>query len=303
MIEVLYDIVHPQTGAKGRLRVAGGIWIGDECVFEFTDTVYGLVGVARCDWRQPAPRLEVQEGPAADAGARQLMAKLQQLLLAFHHGAYRGASDEVLAALYQGSYHREMNYAVNSPLEAEYKGRLSALLLELCDAGKVLDVGCAAGEVVRQLRQRGVEAWGFDICPQLDEIAYEDTRAFLRRGSADAIPFGPEDGFDTAIALDVLEHVPEDRVPAMVQELVRLGIKNVAAHIALCEFQYPGHVTLRPMHWWDAQLAPWYRRDAFSDGGVAARMVPQERADPAQMLRVYRLIEAPALRPELVLQR
>lgn len=54
---------------KGVLRLAGGIWSGDVCGFEFADTVYGLAGTATCDWREPRPRLWVDEGVPADQGA------------------------------------------------------------------------------------------------------------------------------------------------------------------------------------------------------------------------------------------
>jgi hypothetical protein len=273
------------------LRIAGGIWSGDQCVFEWTDTLHGLAGVATCDWRQPRPRLDVVEGDAGTTAAQRLLEQLTTLLLPFHRGAFADVRDEDLARLYAGDYHATMHLAVDDANEAAFKRHLLDQVLRLGPPGKVLDAGCSAGEVVRQLRARGIDAHGFDLCPELDRIAYPEVAACLRQGSVDAIPFGPEHGFTTLLALDVFEHIPETRIPGMVREFVRLGVQRVVAHIALCEFQYPGHLTLRPLRWWDAQLSPWFQRRAPA---AAATVAQHFDDDPSRYLRVYELCATPA---------
>lgn len=260
MIVVHFEIAHPVTGKRGVLRIGGGVWTGDVCGFEFTDTVHGIAGSAACDWRKPAPLLRLDEGDPDDPAVQPLLDKIKTLLLPFHRGAFRGVSDDQLAALYAGDYHRSMNYAMESKLEADFKSHVVDQLLRLCQPQKLLDAGCSAGEVVRQLRTRGVDTYGFDLCPDIEKVAYRDVAPWIRHGSIDAIPFGSEDGFDTLIALDVFEHVPEHKIGPMVSEFARLGVQRVVAHIAHCEFQYPGHVTLRPLSWWDRQMAPWFQR-------------------------------------------
>lgn len=291
MFEVRYAISDPATGAAGVLVVRGGVWAGDECVFEFAETATGVAGVARCDWRQAAPRLDVTEGDP-DGGAH-VLAALSQVLLPFHRGAFRGVRDEALAELYAGDYHRQMNYANDAESERAFKRHVTEVLLSLGDLGKTVDAGCSAGEVVRQLRARGVDAWGFDLCRDLERIAYPEVRPFVRQGSVTAIPFARSDGFETLVALDLFEHVPEDRVATMVAEFARLGVRRIVAHIALCEFQYPGHITLRPLHWWDRQLAPSFARSRERIG--AAAVARGFGADPSKYLRVYELVEAPVL--------
>lgn len=286
MFEVRYAIRDTSTGQEGILRIAGGVWTGDVCGFEFTDTVYGLAGTATCDWREPRARLWVDEGGPTTPGAQALLDKITTLLLPFHRSAFRGVTTEQLQQLYSGDYHRTMNHAVESAIEANFKRHVVDQVLTLCQPKKLLDAGCSGGEVVRQLRARGVDAHGFDLCPDLEHIAYEDIAPYVHKGSVDAIPFGPEDGFDTLLALDVFEHIPEHRVGLMVSEFARLGVQRVIAHIALCEFQYPGHVTLRPLSWWDRQLAPSFHR-------VVPKTQPQVAAafaaDPSRYLRVYEL--------------
>lgn len=291
MIDVRYTVQDPVTRREGILRIAGGVWTGDACGFEFADTLYGLSGTAMCDWREPTSRLWVDDGTPDDPGARALLDKITTLLLPFHRSAFRQVDLDGLQRLYAADYHTTMNYAVESPIEAMWKSNVIDQMLRLCSPKKVLDAGCSAGEVVRQLRQRGIEAWGFDLSPDLARIAYRDVAPWLRQGRVDQIPFGPEDGFDTLVALDVFEHVPEQQIGPMVSEFARLGVRRVVAHIAMCEFQYPGHVTLRPLSWWDRQLAPWFHRTASEH---AAAVVAGFGADPSRFLRVYELAVVPA---------
>ncbi len=290
MFEVRYDL-GADGGARGVLRIAGGIWHGEVCVFEFTDTLLGLAGTAACDWRRPAPNLTVLEGDAATPAAQRLLQQLTTLLLPFHREAFADVDDAALRALYAGDYHATMKLAVDDARETAFKQHLVQQVLQLGTPGKVLDAGCSAGEVVRQLRARGIDAHGFDLCPDLARIAYPEVAPFLRQGSVESIPFAPEDGFDTLLALDVFEHIPERSVPAMVREFARLGVRRVIAHIALVEFQYPGHITLRPLPWWDAQLAPWFRRVAPK---AAPAVAAGFGADPSRYLRVYELAAVPA---------
>jgi hypothetical protein len=289
MFQVAYETT--VGGRSGIMRVAGGIWNGDACVFEFADTATGLAGSVLCDWRDATPRIDVLEGDPSHPSAEAILGKLRELLAPFHRGSYADIDDASLAALYAGDYHTSQNYAVGSATETAFKRHVIDQLVKYGDPGKVLDAGCSAGEVVRQLRERGIDAWGFDLCADLDRIAYPETRPFLRRGSVDQIPFGPADGFSTLLALDVFEHIPERSIRPMVEEFLRLGVRRIVAHIALVEFHYVGHITLRPLSWWDRQLAPWFQRTAVSGWADA---VAGFRGDPSNFLRVYELAAVPA---------
>ncbi len=289
MIQVVYQIAEPGTGRQGHLRIAGGIWVGEQCVFEFSESLYGLTGTACCDWRQPEATLTVHEGDPERPEAEALLTKIRTLLLPFHRSAFRNVTKEQLTAFYGGDYHRTMNYAVDSAGERAFKRLVVDQVLTLGAPGKLLDAGCSAGEVVRQLRERGIDAHGFDLCSDLDRIAYPEAAPFVRQGSATAIPYGPEDGFDTLLALDVFEHIPEHQVATMVGEFARLGVQRVIAHIALCEFEYPGHLTLRPLSWWDRQMEPWFVR---TDPANRPAMVGACGGDPSRYLRVYELAMA-----------
>lgn len=291
MLEVRYPIRDDRTGREGILRLAGGIWTGDVCGFEFTDTVHGLAGTATCDWREPRTRLWIDEGVPADPGAQALLDRISTLLLPFHRGSFRH--------LTQADVRRcnglDCGCSAGGVFPAVPEPRTDELLLDqvarMAVLQKVLDIGCSAGEVVRLLRQRGVDAHGFDVCSGTAHRADRDVAEFVRTGALDAIPFGPEHGFDTLLALDVFEHIPEHRIGAMVGEFARLGVRRVVAQISLCEFQHAGHITLRPLSWWDRQLAPWFHRIVTPNLGEVAAAFD---ADPARYLRVYELSSVPA---------
>jgi hypothetical protein len=290
MFENRYPFEDRHTGRQGELRVAGGVWHRDVCTFEFSDSVFGLAGTIACDWREAGPQIEVVEGDASQPGCDGVLQLLRERLRAFHRGAYVGVTDRELARLYAGDYHQRMNLASDNELERAFKRHMVDQILRMGAPGRVLAAGCSAGETLRQLHARGVDAHGFDLCPDLLEIAYPEVREHVRVGSVTEVPYGPEDGFDTVLALDLFEHVPEDRVPQMVRELERLQPRRVVAHIALCEFQYPGHLTLRPLSWWDEQLAPSFRRVADATSGEVAGGFG---VDPSRYLRVYESVGAP----------
>ena len=292
MFEVAYEVAD-RHGNNGKLVIRGGIWVGDECAFEFVETVRGTSGTIRCDWRQRGPRIEVRHGDGHDPDVRAILEQLAELMRPFHTAAFAGISDAELAGLYAGSYHADQNYSNDHQHETMYKRRIVNALLQVASPRKLLDAGCSAGEVVRQLRARGVDAHGFDLCGDLQHIAYPEVWPFVRQGSVTAIPFGPEDGFDTLCAFDVFEHIPEDRIPRMVDEFARLGVRTIVALVAQVEFQYKGHLTLRPLTWWDRAFGHRFRRR--HDVRTLAVMANDFVADPSKYLAVYDLVEVPAL--------
>lgn len=85
-----------------------------------------------------------------------------------------------------------------------------------------LDVGCATGFLVEVLRERGIDAEGCDVSPFAVAHATPGARGHLRVGNLFAgLPWS--DGtFPLVTALEVLEHLPPDRVPTAIAELRRV---------------------------------------------------------------------------------
>jgi SAM-dependent methyltransferase len=86
--------------------------------------------------------------------------------------------------------------------------------------GRVLDVGCGAGDFLRGVAQEsGWEAHGTDLSPQAIELANREPGLKLFRGELAAARY-PDAHFDAVFVRNVLEHVPEPA--ALVEEVRRI---------------------------------------------------------------------------------
>jgi SAM-dependent methyltransferase len=85
-----------------------------------------------------------------------------------------------------------------------------------------LDVGCATGFVVEVLRERGIEAEGCDVSSFAVDHAAPGAVGHLRVANLFAgLPW--KDGtFELVTALEILEHLPPDRVAVALAELHRV---------------------------------------------------------------------------------
>lgn len=91
--------------------------------------------------------------------------------------------------------------------------------------GRVVDIGCGQGELVRLLLADGFDAWGVDISPEqveiarnagLDRVSLGDFHSYLGAASE---PEGyaratPASGWAAVVATDVLEHLGRDEAVA-----------------------------------------------------------------------------------------
>jgi ubiquinone/menaquinone biosynthesis C-methylase UbiE len=82
----------------------------------------------------------------------------------------------------------------------------------------ILDVGCGTGGTLDRMRPLG-DVVGLDLEPLALDFCRERGWHTLVNGSATALPF-PDDTFDAAVALDVLEHIPDHHTAA--REIARV---------------------------------------------------------------------------------
>lgn len=75
------------------------------------------------------------------------------------------------------------------------------------EALDVLDAGCGGGATMESLRRYG-RVRGMEYAPEAVAYNQEQGRDVVE-GSIEAMPFG-EESFDLTLALDVIEHVPDD---------------------------------------------------------------------------------------------
>lgn len=116
-----------------------------------------------------------------------------------------------------------------------------ARVLRLLDAptGRVLDVGCGPGLLVRELRARGHDAWGVDAAPSMIDVCRgwdaSDSHRFVV-GDLANLAFADE-AFDTVACLGVLDRAPS--LPEAIRGLARITRPNGQVIVSLPNRQSP----------------------------------------------------------------
>jgi SAM-dependent methyltransferase len=165
------------------------------------------------------------------------------------------------------------------------------------DFRTVLDAGCGSGIVVRRFLAKGYAARGVELsdwivrteCPDL----WQD--GVVQIGSLEDLPYR-DNSFDLVFSSDVLEHIPEESIPRVVSELVRVSRRDLFMSISLrpSSMNNKYHVTLRPREWWERQ---------FTDCGVTVCRERvnrfQKRIVGASNLEVLKSGPASGLREEM----
>lgn len=165
------------------------------------------------------------------------------------------AEKQAVREFYSAGYAVEQNYVERHPWHqviAEYRVAIATTIFP--HPSKVLDAGCAGGDELLAFRNEGIEAFGFDVNPDLHDTVYPEARPYVRMGRFDHVPYSLVDGFRTLVSYDVLEHVPVDEVERFPGELVRLGITQLAMIISK-ETVSEGHITIQDTAWWSALFA------------------------------------------------
>ena len=115
--------------------------------------------------------------------------------------------------------------------------------------GKILEIGCAKGYLVKNLRELGLDAYGCDI----SEYAVNESpiKEFLKVGSLINLPYKGNE-FEWVYSFDTLEHLHEDEVEPAIKELLRVGEKHFHS-ITTPEYtvgEDKTHFCMKPISWW-----------------------------------------------------
>lgn len=125
-------------------------------------------------------------------------------------------------------------------------------IIESVGYGKVLDLGCGEGRLVRALTEKGLDAYGLDISQVAIDRAntYMPGRFFC--GSALELPFADQE-FDTVVSTDCLEHIHPDDVPRAIAEIRRVCKKHAYLQIATTiDRDGHWHLTVEGRDWWES---------------------------------------------------
>jgi SAM-dependent methyltransferase len=88
---------------------------------------------------------------------------------------------------------------------------------------RVLDIGCAKGFFVKDLRDAlpGLEVIGLDVSDYALENAHTDAKPYLQRGSCDALPF-EDASFAAAFAINSIHNLDRDGCRRALREIERI---------------------------------------------------------------------------------
>lgn len=180
--------------------------------------------------------------------------------------------EEIPASFYDEEYFNagtKSNYKPYSP--DIWARKLARMIHEHTNARSVIDVGCAYGYIVAVLRERGVEAYGFDVSEYA--IRQSVAPAYTWVGSADDRGSYRLDAVDLIVSTEMLEHLSERQI--------RMFLENakVAKEMVLLfgvdggkeMNEDGGHVTFHAKEWWERIFVDhgWSIEDASGLNGAA----------------------------------
>ncbi|MFA6005341.1 MAG: UMP kinase [Patescibacteria group bacterium] len=127
----------------------------------------------------------------------------------------------------------------------------------------LLDVGCGTGELVRMLRQMGVDAKGLEISKEAIDLSDKAVRPFLQYGDVTKKTSITDGAYDMVVSFDVLNHIERQDMKHVVAECARIARRMVLHKIytrenSLYEFFHtpdPSHVSVMTQGFWDRIFA------------------------------------------------
>lgn len=168
------------------------------------------------------------------------------------------------------------------------------------EAGSFLDAGCAKGFLVRALREKGKEAWGFDHSAWAIEHAEAASKNYLMLQRAESAGF--ERQFDLTLAFSLCESLTEEqarefltRARGWTQQAIVAVIPSFESDEEERRFRKNdrdySHITMRPRAWWHEEfLRAGWRQDALHR--IVARSCQQHELPRRMNWKVY--VYAPA---------
>jgi SAM-dependent methyltransferase len=141
----------------------------------------------------------------------------------------------------------------------------------------VLDAGCAKGFLVAALRERGVDAHGFDLSEVAIADAPDTAKPYVRVGSLTE----PIDGrYDLVTCIEVIEHLDPTDAPRAVANLCRAS-DRVLLSSTPGDRHEPTHVNVQPPERWSQLFASnGLFRDFRHDAGYLSPWAVLYRREP-----------------------
>jgi SAM-dependent methyltransferase len=193
------------------------------------------------------------------------------------------------SAVYDASYFAAscgLPYRREQPYWLEFFGRIADRIVEDFAPATVLDAGCAMGFLVESLRDRGVDAYGFDISGYALSRVREDIARFTWQASV----VDPLDrDYDLIVCIEVLEHLVSDQLDKAIDNLCG-HTQEILFSSTSDDYREATHFNVHPTSYWVAAFA---RRGFFPDIGYDASFVtPWARRLRFRKEPIWRVLES-----------
>lgn len=158
----------------------------------------------------------------------------------------------------------------------------------------LLDLGCGIGGYAHLLQRRGFEV-----------VAVERNPAYVRRarelgvnvleGTGQGIPL-PDKSVDTVYLVEVLEHIPSEELPPLLEELKRVARRSVLATVPDCSrFREMDEVGFIPFHFKAVDHVQFFTPDSMR--ALMLRFFPSVDVQAVEPLYPHRLLPGIVRRP------
>jgi O-antigen biosynthesis protein len=172
-------------------------------------------------------------------------------------------------------------YTRENPHWLKFFGRVADSLIQQLHPQTTLDVGCAKGFLVECLRDREVEAYGFDVSEYAIREVRDDIRPYCSVGSASN---SITKDYDLITCIEVCEHLPEFEAQETIRQMT-LHTDIILFSSTPTNFEEPTHINVHP-------IIDWLRIFAQYSFGPDQDFDTREIAPQAMLLR--RVTERPS---------
>ncbi|HVU10530.1 MAG TPA: class I SAM-dependent methyltransferase [Phototrophicaceae bacterium] len=206
----------------------------------------------------------------------------------------------------QASYDRVAEeYARQMLHELDHKPRDRELLdqfaAQVNGKGRIADLGTGPGQIARYLHDRGVDAFGIDLSPEMVKVALREHPGMeFRQGDMRALPL-EDRSLAGMTAFYCIIHIPREEVTTVLRELLRVLQPGAPLLISF----HRGEQVVHRDEWWDQPVSvdfTFFERDEMigylHDAGFVIDEVVERGPYPdgteAQTQRVYIFASRPS---------
>ena len=174
---------------------------------------------------------------------------------------YLGAGIEYVKKIYSDCedwrFMEAMKWNIAFNQGYDTRGIPNETMIKSLNPKTIIDVGCAGGSTVKELNERGYEAYGIDFSI-VAATKWNGVSDRCMLAYADDMWMVENDTFDLAIS-DMLEHTPSSHLEEVIREISRVSKRqlfNIDFKNAewLIDNRIEPHMVIQPPQWWRKEL-------------------------------------------------